>query len=169
MEWHLSRKLVVASGIGMLFLLFPIAGRSGQAIPPHCPSLPEQGPANTVSLYVAKTLDRSGVCVRVVNGFNVEITHPHLALTLQKWEEGHGEFSPTLQKWEERQGEFHPFGMTGGALLADLPYLPAGGTFVQRLPGLQPTPPGRYRACFQFRPAEQNKDQQVCSEEIKLP
>jgi hypothetical protein len=40
----------------------------------------------------------------------------------------------------------------------------------QRLPySGQPAPPGRYRVCFSYLPPEQEKDQEVCSEEFFLP
>lgn len=169
MEWPPLRKCVVASGVGILILLFPIVGRSEQGLPSPCPALPKQEPANTVSIHIAKAPNRPTVCAWVMNGSSVELTYGARALTLQKWEERPGQFSPTPQKWEEGKGRFYPFGSIGGVVSSVAFFLSAGATFSKHLPALQPAPPGLYRVCFHFRLAGQKEDQKVCSEEVMLP
>lgn len=150
------------------FTLFPlVVGNSEQAPPPSCPSLPEQGPANTVSLYVAKALEVPGtVCIRVINGFSKSIETRRIAL--QKWEEGKlwGLWGRGFRQVAPKPPPAGPiFPGSIGALLG-----PPPGIADMRLPFPgQTTPPGRYRVCISYRPPGQEKYQEVCSEEFFLP
>src|SRR5712692_7369290 len=133
--------LLVLWGVVTVALFLPVVGKSEQIPPPVCPLLPEQGPANTVSLYVAKALEApGGVCIRVINGFSVGIGTKRLAL--QKWEEG-----KLWGLWGKGFRDLEPERPIAGAVF------PVGTGF---LPGVvdtwrplsgQPAPQGRYRVC----------------------
>jgi hypothetical protein len=134
----LSGLLLALGGLSLILLS---ASSRGQEPPAHvtCPPLPEQGPANQVSIYVAKALDAPGVvCARVINGFSASIVGAVGYLRLQKWEEGR------FRDLEELLSGGAPILMT-----ADRPAMPPGATIEHRLPlSGQPAPPGRYRVCF---------------------
>lgn len=149
--------LLVVGGIWLLPFL-PVAGNSEQAPPSSCQSLPQQGAANALSVYVTKVADVPGiVCVRAINGFNGEIPLPSSSLKLQKWE-------------EEQFHNLKDMPAEGGMLGEVGVLLPAGESFDFHLPRfLTQAPPGRYRACLQFRPPGQNDFQDACSEEFSLP
>lgn len=150
---------------GLYLLLFSPVGARGEQTPPiGCPPLPERGPTNAVSVYVAKALDVPGVvCARVINGFSSPIASGLPNLKLQKWQEGKG----------GRRGEFHDFRDPGSApflVTANIMAMQPGVIINQRFPySGQPAPPGRYRVCFGYLPAGQAESQQVCSEEFSLP
>jgi hypothetical protein len=149
---------------GLYLLLFsPVGARGEQTSPVGCPPLPERGPANAVSIYVAKALDVPGVvCARVINGFSSSIASG-LNLKLQKWQEGKG----------SRRGEFHDFRDPGSApflVTANIMAMQPGVIVNQRLPySGQPAPPGRYRVCFSYIPPGQAESQPVCSVEFQVP
>jgi hypothetical protein len=116
-----------------------------------------------VSLFVAKALDAPGVvCIRVINEYSVGIATKRLAL--QKWEEG------WVSGWWGREfRDVEPELPSAGAIM------PVGTGF---LPGVidtwrplsgQPAPPGKYRVCFSYRSPNQEKYQDVCTEEFSLP
>jgi hypothetical protein len=155
---------LILIGGGLYLLLFPAVGARGEQTPPvGCPPLPERGPANAVSVYVAKALDVPGVvCARVINGFSASIASGPI-LKLQQWQEGEG--------W--KRGEFHDLRDPGSApflVTANIMALQPGGIINQRLPySGQPAPPGRYRVCFGYIPPGLADSQQVCSEEFALP
>ncbi len=162
MEWSTLRRLTVIGGAVTLFLFLPVDGRSDHPLPPPgCPSLPEQGSPNSISVYVAKALDLSGVvCVRVVNGFSDGIHTGPPFVRLQQWEEG---------GWW-RKGKFRNFVGQGGGTLPYGAVLPAGGIMDERLPGFgEQAPPGKYRVCFSYLPLGQKREQEVCSKEFSLP
>jgi len=80
--------LVIWGGVTVALFL-PVTGNSEQIPPPNCQSLPKQGAANTASVHVAKAFDAPGVvCIRVINGLNVEIATGGPLVRLQKWESG---------------------------------------------------------------------------------
>lgn len=85
MRWHALSCLPLVLG-GLWLLLLPrFAG--GQEWPPRaaCPPLPEQGPAGSGSLYVAKALDMPGVvCVRASNGLSTTISTGGPVVRLQE-------------------------------------------------------------------------------------
>ena len=150
----------VVSGVLVLSFFLPTVGKSEQTPLPDCPLLPTQGPADTVSVYVAKAFDVSGVvCARVINGFSSSIVGAVGYLKLQKWEEG------GFRDLDEILSGGAPMIMT-----ADRPAMPSGAVIEHRLPSYgQPAPPGRYRACFGYLPPGQDQQQQACSEEFSLP
>lgn len=163
---ELSRCVLTTGVLCVSLLLLSTEGRSEHP-PPSCSPLPEQGPTNTVSLYVAKALDAAGiVCVRVINGFNERIETR--GTTLQKWEDGKlwGLWGQGFQELKSKQpsaGGILP-GSIGSVLMPPLRIadmrLPLSG---------QPAPPGRYQVCFSYLPPDQEKYQEVCSEEFSLP
>lgn len=152
--------IVIVWGLCLLLLLSPVGGRGEQTPPEGCPPLPEQGPADTVSIYVAKAIDVPEVmCARVINGFSSSIVGAVGYLRLQKWEEGR------FRDLDEILSGGAPMIMT-----ADRPAMPSGAVIEHRLPFYgQPAPPGRYRACFGYIPPGQDQQQQACSEEFSLP
>src|SRR5438477_4815666 len=80
--------LLVLLGVVTVALFPLVVGTSEQAPPLGCPPLPEQGPADTVSIYVARALDAPGVlCVRVVNGITPAVGLIGGPFWLEKWEE----------------------------------------------------------------------------------
>ncbi len=55
--------------VTVVLFLTPVTGRSMQYDVPVCSSLPDHGPENQVSLFVAPVVDHPGVvCARVYNG-----------------------------------------------------------------------------------------------------
>lgn len=161
--------IIAVGGISLWLLFLPGKGESGSpSLPlPGCPPLPEQGPKNTVSLYVAKALDVAGVvCVRMINGFPVGIGHK--GFRLQRWETGRlwGVWGKGFRDFEP--GQYRAEGYiapVGGGLLVD-----AEGVTDWRLPRSgQPAPAGRYRVCLSYLLPDQEKYQEVCSEEFLLP
>lgn len=143
--------------LGGLCPLLPISGRSqDQPFHAKCPPLPEQGPADTVSVYVAKALDAPGVlCVRVVNGITPAVGLMGGPFWLQKWEEN------TFRA-------FSPSGAPQAGALAGWE-LPVGKTVDRELFAGQPVSPGRYRACLRYYVGQGGEGQIACSEEISLP
>lgn len=156
MRWRALSFLLLTLG-GWCLLLLPLSERSqAQPFPANCPPLPEQGPAGTVSLYVAKALDVPGViCVRAVNGISPSIRWGGTSFFLQKWEDG------TFQ-------HFSPGGGPMGGVLIGVE-LPVGKTVNYYLFAGQPAPPGRYRACFRYTMTSGGAEQVTCSEELTLP
>jgi hypothetical protein len=129
---------------------------------PGCPPLPVKGPADQVSVLVAKAQTQPGfVCVRVVNGLREVIAGGAMFGKLQQWEEG---------TWW-RAGQFcHYKPDTGVAVLAVRLGLPPRARKDEYLPlSRRPTPPGRYRACFRFSVFGQTVQEEECSEEFSLP
>jgi hypothetical protein len=153
-------SVVIVWGLCLFLCLSPVRGRGEQLPPEGCPPLPEQGPANQVSVYVAQALYAPGaVCARVINGFSSSIVGAVGYLRLQKWEEGR------FRDLDEI--------LSGGApvlMTADRPAMPPGAIIEHRLPLYgQPAPPGRYRVCFGYIPPGQDDLQWTCSEEFSLP
>jgi hypothetical protein len=134
----------------------------GADIPPlpGCPALPEQKIVRRISLHVGKRLDTTDfVCVRAINGLNVNIEYGAFAFWLQKWDDKEGKFlnleDPSLR----------------GTAVQPVAYgLPAGGVLDRYLPrSPQSIPSGRYRARFRFRTPGQSVDDEVYSAEFSLP
>lgn len=131
---------------------------------PLCPSLPAMGPANQVSVYVAKRLGQSGfVCARIINGLSTGVSYGLPTGRLQVWEEGEG----------GQQGQFQDFKPDAAVEVALARFFVGPGEALDAsLPhSLQPAPSGRYRVCFRYRfPTWQLYSQQeVCSEQFTLP
>jgi len=152
----------------MLFLL-PSLGRSEYLPPPGCPPLPEQGSANTVSVYVAKALDVPGVvCVRRINGFSTSVRYSRL--WLQEWDNGRlwGLWGAGFRDFPpERQEPQIIVGLAIGAT-----WEAASTVSDVRFPLPSPSiPTGRYRVCvtydFYDLPKEESHD--ACSEEVSFP
>lgn len=134
------------------------------ALDSRCPPLPAMGPADQVSVLVAKALDRPGfVCIRVTNGLSGRISHGLPEGRLQVWEEGKEEGYGQFQ-------DFKPDAVVGRLSLWPLLW-PGEGTDSYLPHSGQSAPPGRYRVCFRYEdPLWQRQSQkEVCSEEFSLP
>jgi hypothetical protein len=162
-----SRLAVTIGGMYLLLLFLPGAGRSEHPPLSGCPPLAEQGATNTVSLYVAKALDVQGVvCTRIITGVSESISIGYRGLRLQKWEERR-----LWGLWGKGFYDVEHFPRTGaaGEVKAAVGLL-RGAVVDGRLPlSGQPALPGRYRVCFSYAPSNQEKYQDLCSEEFSLP
>lgn len=151
--------------IGFLWCCLSGQGRSEQLSFPGCPALPERGPDNTESLYIAKATDVPGiVCVRVINQLHEQIDWK--GPQLQKWEKGTlwGLLGRGFRNIETKRligGAVFPVG--AGVLM------PPGVADIRLPSSGQPVPPGTYRVCLQYRAAGWEKSQEVCSEPFSLP
>lgn len=157
---------LIIGGMCLLLFLSPVGARGEQAPPAGCPPLPEQGPADQVSVYVTKAPDVPGVvCARVINGFSSNISSGPPNLKLQQWEAG---------GWWQK-GKFRDFretesGSVSAIVTANIVGMPPGVIVDRRLPlSGQPAPTGKYRACFNYIPPGKGEYQQACSEEFSLP
>lgn len=151
--------------IGFLCFFLSSQGRSEQPSLPGCPMFPQQGQANTVSLYVVKATDAlSVVCVRVINRLSEQIDTT--GAQLQKWQEGKlgGLWGRGFRKVKAQPligGAVFP---VGAGLL-----MPPGVADIRLPSSGQPIPPGTYRVCLPYRAAGWEKSQEVCSEPFSLP
>lgn len=153
-------------GISMILFFFLGIEMSDAVLPQGCPSLPERGQSDSVSISVTKTLDATGfVCIRVINGLKMQIATGGPVVRLQE---------KKRRWWGKSQfddfKETPPGGIIVGSTLVPV-YIPAGQMYDQRLPYFSPAPPGTYRACFRYEVfAEERKEtHEVCSEEFSLP
>ncbi len=122
----------------------------------------EQGPADTVSLDVAKAIDIPGfVCVRVLNGFSEQILASPQGVRLQKRKAG--------KKQQHGFQGFEPVS-AGAKSPTDAGIIPAHGVMDWWLPyAKKPAAPGIYRACFSYiSPGQKKGLQEVCSQEFSL-
>lgn len=152
-----------------MLLFLTLFSPSGWSDPPplKCSSLPEQGPAGTISVHVVKVQDQPGVVCARANSLSEDVVGTAgVMLRLQVWK----------KKWWWMQGQFIDFQETfpGGVLVGGTAVpikVSAGGVLDQHLPLGQPAPPGRYRVCVHYqvaRPGERT-EQEVCSEGFSLP
>lgn len=151
---------VILGSIILCSLLLPGPGRGERSPFPslqeylRCPSLPDTGSACTVSVYVAKALDKPGlVCVRMFNGLSEMISYGLPLGRLQQWEEG---------TWwrKEKFRDFQDVSTLpdGSRVMVPLVrlFLPAEERRDGNLPYSDlPAPPGRYRVCFDYSVARQ--------------
>lgn len=118
----------VGGGVCLCLFLLPVLGRSRDtpSLLPGCLPMREQGPADTVSLDVAKAINIPGfVCVRVLNGFSEQILADPQGVRLQKRKEG--------KKRDQSFQDFEPF-PAGAKLPAGASLIPTRGVADWRLP-----------------------------------
>lgn len=163
MGWFRLPSPVLIGGAVALSLFLSSTGSSQHVPPPPgCLDLLQQGPAETVSLDITKTIMSvpGFVCVRVLNGFSKPILSSPRGMRLQKRREVQGQVrdfqnvKPVPAKaWGQEASN----------------RIPAHGVMDWQLPqSKQPTAPGIYRVCFSYTFGGQKTFREVCSQEFSL-